>query len=60
MIPLSIGLFRILTYPDVFDKAAVTILKVVDFPAPFGPNNPKIYPLSTEKLLFLIAINPLL
>jgi hypothetical protein len=45
-----------LTVPEDFGKAAVEILKVVDFPAPFGPNKPKIYPFFTEKELFLIAL----
>jgi hypothetical protein len=35
--------------------AAVRILNVVDFPAPFGPNNPKVYPYSITKELSLIA-----
>jgi len=28
--------------PEVLGRAAVTILKVVDLPAPFGPSNPNI------------------
>jgi hypothetical protein len=50
----------ILTVPEVLARAAVTILNVVDFPAPFGPSKPKIYPFFTEKLLSLIARKPLL
>lgn len=42
IIPLLISSPKILTTPEVFDNAAVTILNVVDFPAPFGPNKPKI------------------
>lgn len=60
MIPLSMLLFRIFTVPEVLERAAVTILKVVDFPAPLGPSNPKISPFFTEKLLSRMAINPLL
>ena len=33
----------------------VIILKVVDFPAPLGPNNPKIYPTSTPNDVPLTA-----
>ena len=39
--------------------AAVKILKVVDLPAPFGPNRPKVYPFSMTKELSLIAIKSL-
>ena len=35
------------------------MLKVVVFPHPLGPNNPKISPFFTPKLLFLTAVNPL-
>jgi hypothetical protein len=38
--------------------AAVSILKVVDLPAPLGPNNPKVYSLSIRKELSLIATYP--
>jgi hypothetical protein len=47
-----------LTVPDDFDNAAVAILNVVDFPAPFGPSRPNIYPFFTENELFLIARYP--
>lgn len=49
---------RIFTVPEVFGKAAVTMLNVVDLPAPLGPSKPKIYPFLTEKLLSLMAIYP--
>ena len=38
--------------------AAVKILKVVDFPAPFGPKRPKVYPFSIIKELSLTATKP--
>lgn len=60
MIPLSMLLLRIFTVPEVLESAAVTMLKVVDFPAPLGPRSPNISPFLTEKLLSLIAMNPLL
>jgi len=34
-------------------------LNVVDLPAPLGPKSPKTSPFLTEKVLFLIAANPL-
>lgn len=37
----------------------VIILNVVDFPAPFGPNSPKIYPESTPNDVPFKAENPL-
>jgi hypothetical protein len=33
-----------MTYPFVLDKAPISILIRVDFPAPFYPNRPTIYP----------------
>ena len=39
--------------------AAVNMLKVVDFPAPFGPKRPNVSPFSIIKELSLIATNPL-
>ena len=47
-----------MTEPDVFGSAAVEMLKVVDFPAPFGPKSPNISPYSTAKLLSRIATYP--
>lgn len=37
----------------------VMVLKVVDFPEPFGPNKPNIYPFSTPKVVPYKALNPL-
>jgi len=37
---------------------AVIILNVVDFPAPFGPSNPKIEPFSTPNVVPFTAWNP--
>lgn len=59
MIPRSTSLSKILTVPEVFGNAAVTILNVVDFPAPLGPNKPNIYFSLTSKELLRIAIYPL-
>ena len=55
MIPLSTSILFNFTLPSVLGIAEVMILKVVDFPDPLGPNNPKISPFLTPKLLFLIA-----
>ena len=59
MIPLFTSKFFILTEPADLGINEVIILKVVDLPAPLGPNNPKIYPLSTPNELFFIATKPL-
>lgn len=59
MIPLSTSVFFSYTDPLVLGIREVKMLKVVDFPAPLGPNNPKISPYFTPKLLFLTAVNPL-
>lgn len=48
----------ILTLPEDLGIREVKILKVVDFPAPFGPKSPKISPLLAAKVLFLMAVNP--
>jgi hypothetical protein len=45
-------------FPDVLEIFAVITLKVVDFPAPFGPNNPNIYPFSVPKVVPFTAWNP--
>lgn len=58
MIPLSTYWPNNLTLPLLLANAAVTILKLVDFPAPFGPKRPNIYPLFTENLTFLSATFP--
>jgi hypothetical protein len=42
MIPLFTYVLKSCTLPDVFGRAAVIILKVVDLPAPLGPKRPKI------------------
>jgi hypothetical protein len=47
-----------LTEPNVLGTAAVRMLKVVDFPAPFGPRRPKVYPFSMIKELSLTATKP--
>ena len=41
--------------PDVGTSRPHIILKVVDFPAPFGPSRPKISPRFTEKLTLSVA-----
>mmetsp|Transcript_11303 Transcript_11303/g.1013 ORF Transcript_11303/g.1013 Transcript_11303/m.1013 type:complete len:101 (-) Transcript_11303:158-460(-) len=56
--PLFTSMPFIYTDPFVLDIKDVKILNVVDFPAPLGPKSPNISPLSTPKLLFLIAKNP--
>lgn len=43
------------TLPDVLPINDVKILNVVDLPAPFGPNNPKISFLFTPKVISLTA-----
>jgi hypothetical protein len=35
--------------PEVIDSSVVNIFTVVDFPAPFGPRNPKTSPASTRR-----------
>ena len=47
MIPLFTYVLNNCTLPEVFGRAAVIILKVVDLPAPLGPNRPNISPLLT-------------
>jgi len=47
-----------LALPALLANAAVIILKLVDFPAPFGPKRPNISPEFTENVLFLSAILP--
>ena len=47
-----------LTLPEVLGKSEVKILKVVDLPAPFGPNKPNISPESTPNEFSLIATVP--
>jgi hypothetical protein len=46
----------ILISPDVGLRTVVSILMVVDFPAPFGPRKAKIEPASTLKLIFFTAV----
>lgn len=42
----------IITLPADLGTSEVKMLKVVDFPAPFGPKRPNISPYETPKLLF--------
>jgi len=56
--PLSTSVFLILIDPSDLGIKLVKILKVVDFPAPFGPNNPKISPFLTPKVVPFIAWYP--
>jgi hypothetical protein len=42
--------------PEVGGSSVTIIRMSVDLPAPFGPSNPKISPLSTEKLIPLTAV----
>ena len=57
----SIG-FSFISTPIIFELPfvgfirPVSILKVVDFPAPFGPNNPKISPCLILKLMLFAAV----
>lgn len=44
--------------PDDGLASPVNMLRVVVFPAPFGPKNPKISPFSIEKSTPLTALNP--
>lgn len=50
-------MFLSLTLPELLGISEVRMLKVVDFPAPFGPRSPRISPFWTPKELFLIAVN---
>lgn len=58
MMPRLTSWLKSWTLPEVLGRAAVMILKEVDFPAPLGPRSPKIYSSPTEKLLFEIANLP--
>jgi hypothetical protein len=44
--------------PDVGRSNVVSILMVVDFPAPFGPRNPKVVPCATENEIPFTASKP--
>ncbi len=58
MMPLLTFSLKSFTDPDVLGRAAVTMLKVVDLPAPLGPSNPKISPLRTLKEFSVMALKP--
>ena len=44
------------TVPDVAERQPVIMFMVVDFPAPFGPQNPQTVPSLTEKLILSTAL----
>lgn len=52
MMPLSTSIPLIFSDPYVLGISDVRIPNVVDLPAPLGPSNPKISPLSIQKLVF--------
>jgi len=56
--PLSTYSLKSLTLPEVLERAAVAMLKVVDLPAPLGPSNPNIYFGLTVKVLLRTAMYP--
>jgi len=43
-------------FPEVGASRPVNILMVVDFPAPFGPRNPKNCPASTRRFTLSTAV----
>ena len=47
---------QISTLPEVGSVNPSIIRIVVDFPAPFGPNNPKISPLQIDRLIWSTAV----
>lgn len=54
---LSISTSLILTLPEDLEINEVNILKVVDLPAPFGPNKPKISFYPTPNVISFTAKN---